>query len=141
MKYKIIYKTINLINNKIYIGSTKSENKFYLGSGRLISKAIKKFGKQNFKREILFNCRNEKQTELMEKYFIKKYDSTNRDIGYNVSFGGKSFFKGLSHSIKTLRKFSFVKSGKNNPFYGRNLTEEHKRKISLSEIRTKRKSK
>lgn len=51
--YGYIYKTTNLINNKIYIGQHKvKEEKIdnsYYGSGKLIIQAIKKYGKENFK--------------------------------------------------------------------------------------------
>jgi len=40
----IIYKTINLINNKSYIGKDHKNNPEYLGSGKLLKHAIKKYG-------------------------------------------------------------------------------------------------
>lgn len=54
-KYHIIYKTTNLINGKIYVGmhSTDNLNDGYLGSGWILKQAIKKYGKENFKREVL----------------------------------------------------------------------------------------
>lgn len=48
----IIYKTINIINNKIYIGRDMHNNPNYLGSGYILSKAIKKYNKENFKKEL-----------------------------------------------------------------------------------------
>ena len=87
-----IYKTTNLINNKIYIGlSTKSvsESTDYYGSGANISKAIKKYGSENFTKEILASSIESKEELVkLEIYWIDKYNSTERHIGYNISPGG-----------------------------------------------------
>lgn len=56
--YGYIYKTTNLINNKIYIGKHKS-NLFdinYYGSGKIIRRALNKYGKDSFKLELLEEC-------------------------------------------------------------------------------------
>ena len=60
-----IYKTINLINGKIYVGQDYNNRDNYLGSGKIILKAIKKYKKENFKKEILEECNS--QEELDEK--------------------------------------------------------------------------
>ena len=52
----IIYLTQNQMNNKIYIGQTVRENVNYLGSGVFLKQAIKKYGRENFTREILEEC-------------------------------------------------------------------------------------
>lgn len=55
MKY--IYLTTNLINNKKYIGQHDGEeNDSYLGSGTYFLRAVKKYGKEKFKKEILEIC-------------------------------------------------------------------------------------
>lgn len=56
-----VYITTNIINGKQYIGShaTNNINDGYIGSGRIFLKAVNKYGKQNFQREILEECRNE----------------------------------------------------------------------------------
>lgn len=62
--YGIIYKTTNLVNGKIYIGQHRCDtDEFdgYLGSGSEILKAIDEFGKENFKRETLKICNNQKR--------------------------------------------------------------------------------
>jgi len=50
-----IYLTVNQINGKIYIGQTSINKNGYIGSGKLLKKAIKKYGKYNFIRTILRN--------------------------------------------------------------------------------------
>jgi group I intron endonuclease len=83
----IIYKTINLINNKIYVGKLVSNNEHYYGSGKLIQNAIKKYGIENFKKEILEECETKEQLSEREKFWIKKLNSI-RPNGYNISAGG-----------------------------------------------------
>ena len=55
-----VYITTNKINNRFYIGTHVSENPLdaYLGSGKLLIKAIKKYGKENFNKSILGEFEN-----------------------------------------------------------------------------------
>ena len=89
--YGYIYKTTNLVNNKIYIGK-KSSNKFlgnaYLGSGKLIIRAINKYGKLNFIVEQLATANSLDELNNLEKFYIKQYNSTDKTIGYNIALGG-----------------------------------------------------
>lgn len=88
MKKYIIYKTINLINNKFYIGAHQTENlnDDYLGSGVLLNKAIKKYGRENFKKEILHECSNLQDMYLQEQKIIDSY--IGNEFCYNVKRGG-----------------------------------------------------
>ena len=88
--FYVIYKIINLVNGKIYVGvhRTKNVNDSYMGSGLLIKKAISKYGKYNFKKEILFVFDNEnaayaKESEIVNEEFLLREDV------YNVTIGGK----------------------------------------------------
>jgi len=92
-KHYLVYKTTNLVNGKIYIGKHETDNldDGYLGSGILIRRAIEKYGEENFKREILFECSsreemNAKEAELVNEDFLK------RDDVYNLKQGGQGGF-------------------------------------------------
>lgn len=83
----IIYKIVNIVNNKIYIGKSKYNLVDYYGSGLQIVAAIKKYGKENFEKHILEECCEEIVNER-EIYWIDILNSTNSNIGYNISKGG-----------------------------------------------------
>jgi group I intron endonuclease len=86
-----IYITTNKINGKIYIGkSVKDINKStdYIGSGLLLKRAINKYGKENFHKDILYYTEDSKHLNKIEKYFIKLFDARNISIGYNIAEGG-----------------------------------------------------
>ena len=61
--YNYFYKITNLINNHFYYGvhSTNNLNDGYFGSGVKLKQAVKKYGKENFKKEILFISSNEQE--------------------------------------------------------------------------------
>jgi hypothetical protein len=90
--YYTIYKTTNLITNKIYIGQhiTNNFDDGYLGSGKNLKHDIKKYGKENFVKEILFIFDNfedmdNKEKELITKEFVLREDT------YNIIIGGQGF--------------------------------------------------
>lgn len=132
----LIYKITNNLNGKIYIGLyTKSLTSFknYWGSGVIISKAIKKYGKLNFSKIILEdNIQIVESLFEKEKYYISKYNSTHPSIGYNISEGGQGHFSKHSDttknilSLKTKARFS---NPTNHPRSGVKLTPDVKDKI------------
>jgi len=125
----IIYKTTNLLNGKIYIGQDRNNNKNYLGSGKLLKKAIKKYGKDNFKKEILEECQSEEDLNDREVFWISQYNSTNRDIGYNISDGSKEGDRKIGHDI--------AKGGIYNYWvlkYGKDIADE-KRTAQIDKIK------
>ena len=102
-----IYKTTNTVNNKIYIGKHQTENinDSYLGSGISLERAINKYGKEYFIKEILYIFDNEeemnsKEKELVSEEFIKRKDN------YNESLGGEggSNFKNYQYNKKVIQQ-------------------------------------
>ena len=85
-----IYKTTNLINGKIYIGKhvTENINDDYLGSGLLLKKSIRKHGKENFKKEVLYVFDNESEMNSKEIELINE-EILNDDSYYNIAAGGQ----------------------------------------------------
>ena len=88
MAVYVIYKTTNLVNGKIYIGKDAKNRSTYFGSGTILKQAIKKYGVENFKKEILEVCENLKVLAEKEIYWIEKFDARNSSIGYNIAKGG-----------------------------------------------------
>ena len=125
-----IYCITNKINNKTYIGQRKCpENKLletdkYMGSGSYLKNAQRKYGLQNFTKEILAITETEENINLLEEIFIKLY----REIGkaeYNIADGGRQIRFSGENAIKVYSKIS-------NSLKGHKVSEEHKRKISQS---------
>jgi len=82
----IIYKTTNLVNGKFYVGKDAKNSKHYYGSGTILNHAIKKYGKKNFKKEILEYCKNLEELDIREKYWISELNAVS--LGYNLTDGG-----------------------------------------------------
>ena len=88
----------NKINGKIYIGLTNNTKRRWRNNGieykpdegrnSSFWNAIQRYGFDNFEHIILEGNLTKEESEEKEKYYIKKYDSHNKDIGYNISLGG-----------------------------------------------------
>lgn len=90
MKY-IVYQITNTINGNIYIGVHATENidDGYMGSGIAIMRAVKKYGKDAFKKEILFvfdslNLALDHEKILVDEDFVKRSDTYNMVIGGGI---------------------------------------------------------
>ena len=152
-EYKI-YVHINKVNGKIYIGQTKQTLEQRSSNGKAYKycrhfwNAIQKYGWENFEHIVLIENLSLEMANIIEEYLIKKYDSTNRKIGYNLWFGGnnrevneetrriqrekkigynpwKIWDEETIESIK--RKNSIAKMGEKNPMYGKQLSDKAKR--------------
>ena len=136
-----IYKTTNLLNGKIYIGKRvyrKKDDKWYLGSGIYLNRVIKKYGRENFKKEILEWCNDKTHLCKREIYWIKQFNATNREIGYNLSLGGDGGNVGVEAYIKIGNKFRGKKKPKefgekiSKALKGKSKSKEHNEKVRQS---------
>lgn len=100
MKLYYIYVISNLINSKTYIGQHKTNNlnDNYMGSGLNITKAIKKYGKENFSKFILAIANTKFNADILEKYFISLYRAEGK-AEYNIANGGSGGQDGRKHTI------------------------------------------
>ena len=104
-----IYKTTNTITNKFYIGKQSSHRTYYLGSGKLLRKAIAKHGKDNFTKTILEDRLTAKQASEREQYWIAKTGALGNQ-GYNMNPGGVGG-DNSKHIDYTNRKIKYNTSG------------------------------
>ena len=124
----IIYKTTNLVNGMYYIGRRILQyvDDSYIGSGKpKFENAIKKYGKHNFKREILYAFDNKQDMVDKEKEIVNK-DVVNDEMSYNIRLGGI----GGSRKGRKITKEHKHKISKANK--GKERTEEHRQKIRES---------
>lgn len=91
-KYHVIYKTTNILNDKIYVGlhSTDRIEDGYLGTGWQLKKAIKKYGRDKFRREVLYVFHDRNEARKMEASIVTQ-EFIDRPDTYNLMLGGISF--------------------------------------------------
>ena len=162
-----IYCLTNKVNNKKYFGQTidlERREKEYFNYGYFhndhLKRAFNKYGKENFKFEIIKVCK-EKYLDRFEKLYIRIYDTMNKNKGYNKESGGNlnkhlsdetrkkiseslsgenhpdcfgknNNFYGKKHTPESRKKMSEAQSGENNGFYGKHHSDESKKKIGDS---------
>lgn len=123
------YITINLLNNKKYVGdhSTDNLNDGYLGSGSLLKRDINKFGRENFEKKILEFFKTKEEAFLAQRKYIKKFKTHETQGGYNKNWSGGQWATIVSDP--TRKKISEKISGSNNGMYGKKHSDEAKKKI------------
>jgi len=144
MKEKLshLYMIKNIVNGKKYFGITTQNPpiKRWIGhktvARRKVRKtplvhAMNKYGFDNFTFEVLVSDEKRDYIYNLEKEYIKKYKTQNREFGYNLSDGGEINI-GFTIPKNVIEKRSRDMKGKGNHFYGRSHTEETKKKISNS---------
>lgn len=145
---KKFYVYIHLFpNGKRYVGKTTLTPKMRWKSGwgyktqRLMWNAIKKYGWENIVHQVI-ECETEGETNYLERYLIAYYDTTNHDKGYNCSTGGEKSGTGCRRTDAEKEHLRQINTGKKmSPeaiaktvasITGRPLSEEHRRKLSVS---------
>ena len=114
-KYGYIYLTTNSINELVYVGQhiATEFNPKYKGSGLKIIRAMKKYGKDKFKVEILEWCYSQEELDAKEDEWILKYEALDPQKGYNFKRGGSHG----KHSLESIKKMSAnAKKAKREPW-------------------------
>lgn len=133
MKNYYVYLTTNLLNGKQYIGDhfiEAKDKKYYYGSGILISKALKKYGEENFFKEILEWFETKEEAFNAQEKYIQLYNTIHPN-GYNISPKGGHQITG-SFSGETLKILSEKSKGKIPWNKGKNMPDSSKEKMSKS---------
>ena len=127
-----IYLIRNKIDNKVYIGQSvdlkrriqthKCKLKNNKHRNIYLQNSFNKYGGKNFEFIIIEECLG-KELDKKEQYWIKKFDSMNREKGFNRESGGNL---GRVFSIERKEKLK----GKGNPMYGKHHTKEFIQKIT-----------
>lgn len=123
-----VYKIINSINSKWYIGVHKTDNPndSYFGSGKAIKAAIKKYGKVSFRKEIIFITENKTEAYALERQLTENYnakDSYNMRPGGVGGFTEESSMKGYLNGIGALSKTILSEIGKRS--YDKGLSKSN----------------
>lgn len=151
-----IYLTTCTVNGKIYIGKHEFNGHYYLGSGMILMQAIKKYGKDKFKKKILRLCYDLHELRVWEHVYIVKYNATDRSIGYNIARGDVNLTEFNPAKLPEVREKMTKKNRETtsdpeyrkrqseimkeyyrthvNPFKGKRHTEETKEKIRQKAI-------
>lgn len=138
MRNNDVYKITNKITGKVYIGITNQgagaryRHHWYearIGEPAPIHRSMAKYGEENFTLEIIDFAETYEELKEKEKYWIKEYDSMNREKGYNLTEGGDGTF-GRIHSEETKNKIR-------QKAIGRKASEETKKKMSEAQKKYK----
>lgn len=88
--YHYVYCIENLVNGKVYVGkhSTNDVNDGYMGSGKLLNAAIKKYGIENFRKHILMTFESSDEAFEFERQLVNENFVADENT-YNIRVGGE----------------------------------------------------
>lgn len=84
-----IYKITNTVNGKWYIGKHDGSDPNYMGSGKLLKAAYKKYGLKNFQKSIIESCHSIEELNQREKALIAETNAVLDPNSYNLASGGE----------------------------------------------------
>ena len=140
----VIYRITNKLNGHTYIGQHKTKsllaNDGYMGSGKLIKRAIEKYGISAFEKDYITIAIDQLEANVLEKFYIAKEKPI-----YNISEGGnggkvwegENPFKGKHHTEEAKKINSEKHKGKQT-WLGKHHTEEAKQKMANAKKGKKR---
>lgn len=137
--YGYVYETTCLVNGKKYIGQHKSEtfDEKYYGSGTLFTRALKKYGEDNFRTVILKECFSREELDKEETRFIQESDAVNSDNYYNITDSAlhgrvysEEYHERLSELAKERCNTEEFRQRMSELHSGKTLSEEHRKTIS-----------
>lgn len=132
-----VYLTTNLVNGKKYIGKHKSSyfNPEYKGPGKLIRRAINKYGWSNFKVELLLECNSLEELNQAEINEISRRNAVGSDEYYNIAGGGEGWSSSIWSNPDLHQEMVERFTGEGNPFYGKH----HSKDTISRQVATRRK--
>jgi group I intron endonuclease len=115
--YFLVYKTTNTINGKFYIGVHKTDvlDDEYFGSGKYLNNAIRKYGIENFSREILAVFDNEKDMFELEAILVTQ-DLVESKSCYNLKLGGSGGWDHFHDFTARNRRISKIRDYKSRAY-------------------------
>jgi group I intron endonuclease len=155
--YNYLYKITNLINRKYYYGihSTNNLDDGYMGGGTLVMRSVKKYGKDNFTKEIVANYKTRKEASDHEKRTVT-LELVGLEECYNLRAGGdnENFMSQKAKDVirekltgrvateesraRMSKSQKGLKTGSDNPNFGKPKSLETKAKMRESNIGQKR---